>query len=76
VGVGVVERERREVMEEMEKAFKHYRYRVASRLLEGETDAHWRRAFKAADELVSYNNFCAGWEASRDAMTSAQARTK
>ncbi len=62
-------------MDEMKAAFKHYRYRVASRLLEGETDAHWAKAFKAADELVSYDSYCSGWEASRDALTAAQART-
>lgn len=63
-------------MEEMNKAFKHYRYRIASRLLEGETDAHWASAYRHADELISYSDFCAGWEASRDALTAAQASTK
>jgi len=63
-------------MEEMHQAFRKYRSRVASQLIEGETNAHWKRAFELADEIVSIDSFCSGWEASRSALLKEQARTK
>ncbi len=50
-------------------AFAHYRYRRASQLLEGDSDAHWVIAYQHADELIDFDSFEAAWVLQESAIT-------
>lgn len=56
----------------LDSAFTEFRHEVASGLLEGESQAHWKAAYRHADDLISRSSFDAGVKAVLARATLAQ----